>query len=124
MTAGDGQPGATQVAVYTTRNDGVSWTRHVLPDTPPLTSAPGYVPFSAPSAEDLFALVGTDLYASTDGGVSWSRHREPALAPFGTAGIPGTLAFADASHGWYGAGPVFAYTTDGGRHWTNMRTER
>ena len=112
-----GQAGAGSVEVYTTRNYGVSWHRHLLPHTPALSNQPAYIPFAAPNPEDLFAWVSPYLYTSTDGGRTWSRHAATSLV---VPGVPGSLAFANASYGWYGIGPVFDYTTDGGRHWASM----
>lgn len=114
------QTGMNQVEIFTTRDDGATWTRHTLPNTPKLGDNT-YIPLSAPNAKDLFAWVSPYLYASTNGGVSWSRHAIPML----TAGTPSPLfsdiAFANSSYGWYANGPVFAYTTDGGKHWTKFR---
>jgi len=114
------QTGAGEVEVDTTRNYGVSWRRHILPHTPALTGQPADVPFSAPNANDLFAWVSPYVYASTDGGRTWSRHAATNLVVPGVTGLVGELVFANASYGWYGIGPVFDYTTDGGRHWTSM----
>ncbi len=114
----------TRVEVYTTRNNGISWTKHILPDTPRLTSDQSYIPFSAPNANDLFAWVSPYLYASHDGGTTWSRYAEPELNPPGLQPVFGNIAFASRSYGWYSTLSVFAYTTDGGRHWTKFRQTR
>lgn len=119
-TARNLRTGGTQVDVYTTRDNGASWTRHTLPDTPRLDSNT-YVPLSAPNANDLFAWVSPYLYASTNGGVSWSRYAAPALAAGAPSPSFSDIAFANRSYGWFANGPVFAYTTDGGKHWTKFR---
>ena len=119
VTAENQRTGSSRVAVYTTRNNGVSWTSHVLPNTPRLINGP-FVPFSAPNAEDLFAWVAPYLYTSTDAGATWSRRKEPALIQRGAPQQMSQISFANASYGWYGLGPMFAFTTDGGIHWTNI----
>jgi photosystem II stability/assembly factor-like uncharacterized protein len=111
------EPSSTAVSgvdVYTTRNYGVTWTRHLLPDTPNLVDSTAYVPFSAPNANDLFAWISPYLYRSTDGGVTWSRSAEPSLT--GQQELS-SMDFVSATYGWFNDN-TFDYTTDGGRHWT------
>ena len=85
---------AAEVDVYTTRNNGVTWSRHRIPDTPALTGF-GYVPFSAPNANDLFAWISPYLYRSTDGGTSWSRVAAPALSRFPNQQSLSDISFAN-----------------------------
>lgn len=114
----------TRVAVYTTRDNGASWTPHVLPGIPRLPIDASYIPFSAPNASDLFAWVTPYLYASHDGGRTWSRYAQPELIPRGQQPIFGNIAFANRSYGWYATPGLFAYTTDGGKHWTKFKQVR
>jgi photosystem II stability/assembly factor-like uncharacterized protein len=114
----------TRVEVYATRDNGVGWTRHTLPDIPTLPDDLNYIPFSAPNANDLFAWVTPYLYASHDGGRSWSRYAEPELNPPGFQPVFGNIGFANRNYGWYTTLSVFAYTTDGGKHWTKFRHTR
>ena len=112
---------ADLVQVATTRNNGISWTRHTLPGAPMLARDQNYIPFSAPDPNDLFAWVSPYLYASHDGGSSWSRYDEAALTPAGLGAEFSDIDFPNADYGWYADGPLFEYTTDGGRRWTEFQ---
>ena len=102
-----GAGGLERVLVYTTADGGQTWKRHTV-STGPRTRR--LVPFSASSAQDLFAVFKPGLYVSVDGGQSWSRRSTPGSADWGQ------IDFINRDYGWYGGSHLY-YTTDGGRNW-------
>ena len=94
-------------AVFKTNDGGsTTWTAG------PTLSAPSYAAPSAPSADSLFVILGSDLWGSTDGGSSFTSRREswPA-APFSS------VVFTSETTGYAVGGTTLARTGDGGTNW-------
>ena len=105
-----GSSGLERVLVYTTADGGQTWEPHTFTTG---TRTRRLVPFSAPSAKDLFVIFKTGLYVSDDGGHTWSRRNTPGNAAWGQ------IDFVNGDYGWYG-GNHLDYTTDGGRDWQRI----
>jgi photosystem II stability/assembly factor-like uncharacterized protein len=106
----EGAGGLERVLVYATADGGRTWESHAVTTG---AHTRRLVPFSAPSAQDLFVIFKTGLYVSVDGGHSWSRRPTPGNADWGE------IDFVNSNYGWYG-GNHLDYTTDGGRNWKRI----
>jgi photosystem II stability/assembly factor-like uncharacterized protein len=110
--------GRDSLVVYSTTDSGRTWSRHALPSDTQLRSyvaRPEPVPFSAPSASDIFTIIAGRLYATTNGGRTWSTITpKPPLPGFAS------LDFASNTYGWVIATNAFDYTTDSGKSWNPL----
>ncbi len=127
-----GDPVAGEMAVFTTEDGGVHWSRRHTPPALPNEGA-----FAASNScltlgddgDIWFATGGTGaarVFHSTDGGVFWTVATTPIRSDAASAGIF-SLAFSDARHGIAVGGDYakdsesrqnIAVTSDGGRTWT------
>ena len=112
------QPLGTRL--YTTTNDGHSWTTHKLGPFSELRHY-GLAALFTPNSHDIFvSFSGGLLDRSSDGGRTWTRLPQPKI----TGLLPLDLDFINASYGWMRSGSRIDYTTDGGRHWKPIGTRR
>ena len=75
----------------------------------------------APDAHDIFMLLlRRAARCSTDGGHTWTRMPAPKFSGM----LSTDLDFVNASYGWAQSGRHFDYTTDGGRHWKPVGSQR
>jgi photosystem II stability/assembly factor-like uncharacterized protein len=103
-----------RLLLYMTRDAGRTWSARTVAAGRALAwyiTQGQPIPFSAPSARELFVFLSGTLYTSLDGGRTWTRLPEPRLSGYVV------LDFASVNYGWIQAGSHFDYTTDGGRHW-------
>lgn len=99
--------------LYTTANQGVSWT----PMSSPSSVDPGSVDFV--NASDGWARVNgphSILERTTNGGASWSQISNPSL--YCLQFLSPSLGYAIAQTGKEGYIGALWWTTDGGVHWT------
>jgi photosystem II stability/assembly factor-like uncharacterized protein len=112
------QPLGTRL--YTTRDDGRTWSTHKLGPFHELRHY-GMAALFTPNAHDIFVSFSGGLLArSTDGGRTWTRMPAPKFSGM----LSTDLDFVNASYGWAQSGRHFDYTTDGGRHWKPVGRQR
>jgi photosystem II stability/assembly factor-like uncharacterized protein len=116
LVAGFGRRVGFSVVIYTTTNDGVSWTAHVVPIGPPGDQ----VDIVSPTV--WIAHSGHTLYTTTNAGASWRSLRS---AITGIWGWSGAFDFLTATDGWAitntGSSTRLWHTTTGGHHWSRIR---
>jgi hypothetical protein len=111
---------AGNALIYTTRNAGLTWSRHrVVLHTPDYNDDHLPTAFSAPNARTLYVYILQGILAkSNDGGDTWNDLPAPRFNG-GT-----TLDFANADYGWLQDGGHIFSTTNGGRSWTRIRQRK
>jgi hypothetical protein len=120
---------ATQDAVWSSDDDGATWTHHVLTGVDPLNDETFDVAIDPSDANTIWVGLTdagggqpVNLMRSTDSGTTWADMTPPHAAPMVGAGIaidPGDSNTVIAVfHGDFGGGEVWV-TTDGGTSWDN-----
>ena len=96
-----------------TEDGGATWNIHVGPEEP--NDQRVYDVFFLDENTGFHVRSGSRLYRTTDGGQTW-QGIVAKLEP----GYP-KVKFADHEVGWSCVGSTWAYTLDGGKHWTTRQ---
>jgi hypothetical protein len=118
---------ATQDSVWTSDDDGATWTHHVLGIVDPLNDEVFSIEIDPSNAQTIWAGVTdaggsqpVNLIRSIDGGTTWTDLTPPHGAPMIGAGIAVDPSDSNTViavfHGDFGGGEVWV-TTDGGDNW-------
>lgn len=105
----------TNEKIFTSTNDGVSWTQ-LVPTTP--TTLPAYDLLI--DGTSLYVLTYSAFYKSDDGGANWTRLNS-ASATGQFYGVEGMIKIATNTFAIYGWNGVYV-TSDGGINWAKINT--
>lgn len=117
------QPVAGSAYLIVTRDGGKTWHDQNLPAPQAYADAQftSFPPQFFDSSHGILPATGhrvTLFYATADGGKTWT-----AMTPVvGGAEEQAAWALADASHGWVAQGNLLQVSTDGGKTWSERKT--